>query len=62
MRMEGATPETDGEDGDAKQGKQRRMQVHDKNTSPSIFPIMTFSEWAVVKNACFVLRVEWCCG
>lgn len=30
MSTEGATPGTDGEDGDAKQGKQRRMQVHNK--------------------------------
>lgn len=58
MSIEGATPETDG---DAKQGKQRRMQVHDKNTSSlRIFPIMTFSEGAVVKNACSVQRMEWC--
>lgn len=61
MSIEVPTPETDEEDGDAKQSKQRRMQVHDTNTSaPRIFPIMTFSQWAAIKNACSVLRVERC--
>lgn len=60
MRMEWATPETDGENEDAKHGEQERMQVNDNNTSPRrIFPIMTFSERAAVNNACPVLRVKW---
>lgn len=64
MRTQGATPEAHGEDGHAKEGNQDeynpRTKTHQLISPPHIFSIMTFSECAVVKNACAVLSgVSW---